>query len=73
MAMKQELYAQVVMLSPKYQQITEVNKIENKYTFNFHGHSTRSQRWLYIGFYWIERNFSTREPDFYKEIFQRHD
>ena len=34
--------------------------------------SGRSQRWFDLDFGWIEENFSTREPDLYKKIYQRH-
>ena len=33
----------------------------------------RSQRWFDLDLDWIEVNFSTREPDFYKKLFQSHD
>ena len=35
--------------------------------------SGRSQRWFDLDFGWIEENFSTREPDLYKKIYQRYD
>ena len=50
---------------------TDKNKNEAK--FKFQGQYARSQRWFDIGLYWIEINFSTREPDFYKKLFQSHD
>ena len=53
--------------------ITEANKNKNKDKFKFQGQSTRSQRWFDIAFDWIKENFSTREPDFYKKIYQSHD
>ena len=36
------------------------------------GQSTRSQRWFDLDFDWIEVHFSTREPNFYKKLFQSH-
>ena len=35
--------------------------------------SARSQIWFDIDLDWIDINFSTREPDFYKKLFQSHD
>ena len=49
------------------------NKDKNKDKFKFQVHSARSQRWFDIDFGCIEENISTRETDFYKKIFQRHD
>ena len=45
-----------------------VAKIKNKNEANFklHDRSAISHHWFDIDFYWIELNFSTREPDFYK-------
>ena len=48
------------------------NKNKNEAKFNFQGQSTISQRWFDLDFDWIEVNFSTREPDFYKNVFQSH-
>ena len=39
----------------------------------FQGQSARSQLWFDLDLDWIEINFSTREPDFYKKQFQSHD
>ena len=50
---------------------TDKNKNESK--FKFQGHSVRSQRWFDLDLDWIEMNFRTREPDFYKKLFQIHD
>ena len=36
------------------------------------GQSARSQRWFDLDLDWIEVNFSTCEPDFYKNVFQSH-
>ena len=41
--------------------------------FKFHGQSGRSRLWLDLDLDWIDINFSTREPDFYKKLFQSHD
>ena len=71
--MEQVLYAHVVMLLQKDLKITEENKNKNEYKFKFQGQSARSQCWFDIDFDWIKENFSTREPDLYKKMFQRHD
>ena len=47
------------------------NKTEAK--FKFQGQSARSQLWFDLDLDWIEINFITREPDFYKKLFQNHD
>ena len=73
MAIKQGLYAQVVVLCQKNLNITEENKNENEDKFKFQGQSAISQRWLDLDFDWIEDIFSTREPGFYKTIYQIHD
>ena len=49
------------------------NKNKNEAKFKFQGQSARSQRWFDLDFDWIEVNFSTREPDLYKKLFQSHD
>ena len=49
----------------------QIKKIEAK--FKFQGQSARSQLWFDLDLDWIEVNFSTREPDFYKQVFQSHD
>ena len=48
------------------------DKIKNEAKFKFQGISARSQRWFDLEFDWIEVNFSTCEPDFYKKCFQSH-
>ena len=49
------------------------NKNKNEAKFMRQGQSARSQRWFDIQFDWIKVNFSTREPDFLKKLFQIHD
>ena len=46
------------------------NKNESK--FKFQGQSARSQLWFDLDLDWIDINFSTREPEFYKKLFQSH-
>ena len=48
-----------------------MNKNEAK--FKFQGQSARSQYWFGIDYDWIEVNFSTGEPNFYRNLFQIHD
>ena len=52
--------------------ITE-DRNKNEAKFKFQGQYARSQRWFDLGFDYIEVNFSTREPDLYKKLVQRHD
>ena len=72
MTMEQVLYAQVFKIIRKDFKFTAANKNKNEAKFKFKGKSARSQRWFYLGFYWIEVNFSKCEPDFYKKLFQSH-
>ena len=53
--------------------ITEENKNKNEDKFKLQGQPAISQYWFGLDFDWIEEKFSTREPDFYKKISQRHD
>ena len=69
MAMEQGLYAQFFMISRKYLKLIAANKNKNEAKSKFQG---QSQRWFNLDFGWIEVNFSTREPDFYKKVFQSH-
>ena len=68
--MEQELYAQVFKLLRKYLKFVVTDKNKNEDKFKFHGLSARSQRWFDLDLGWIEVNFSTREPDFYKKLFK---
>ena len=47
------------------------NKMESQ--FKFQRQSGRSRLWFDLDLDWIDINFSTREPDFYKKLFQSHD
>ena len=73
MATEQGLYAQLVMLHWKYLKWIAANKNKNWAKFKFPGQSTRSQRWFDLDFDWIEVNFITPEPDFYKKLFQKNE
>ena len=63
----------MVKLRQKDLKSTAANNNINEYKFKFQGQSEISQRWFDLEFDWIEVNFSTREPDFYKKLFQSHD
>ena len=69
MEMEQGLYAQVVKLSCKDLKFAATDKNKNEAKFKFQGQSARSQKWFDLDLDWIEVNFSTREPDFYKKKF----
>ena len=49
------------------------DKNQNGAKFKFQGQYARSQIWFDLDLDWIEINFSSREPDFYKKLFQSHD
>ena len=67
MTVEKGLYVQAIMLCREYLKFVATDKIKNEAKFQFQGQSTRSQRWFDIDFDWIDVNFSTREPNFYKE------
>ena len=71
MAMKQGLYAQVIMLRQKCLNFFATDQIKNEAKFKFQGKSERSQQWFDIEFYWIGVNFNTRETGLYKETFSK--
>ena len=71
--MEKSLYAQVVKLRREDLQFFAADKNKNEGKFKFQGQSERSQLWFDIDLDWIDINFSTREPDFYKKLFQSHD
>ena len=48
------------------------DKGKNEAKFKFQGQSEISKRWFDLDLDWIEVNFSTCEPDFYKKLFQSH-
>ena len=72
MATEQWWCAQVFKISQKDLKFTEANKNKNEDKLKFQGQSARLQRWSDIDFDCIEVNFSTREPDLYKKLFQSH-
>ena len=71
--MEQILYAQVVKLCSKDLKCFSADRNNNEAIFKFQGQSARSQLWFDLDLDWIEINFSTREPDLYKKLFQSHD
>ena len=71
--MEQSLYAQVIMFRRKDLKFDAADKNKNASKFKFQGQSARSKYWFDLDLDWIDINFSTREPDFYKKLFQNHD
>ena len=71
--MEQSLYSQVIRIRRKDLKFVATDKNKNEAKFKFQGQSARSQRWFDLDFDWIEVNFHTREPGFYKKLFQSHD
>ena len=70
MVTEQGLYSQVIRIRQKNLKFvaTHKNKIEAK--CKFQDQSARSQRWFDLDLNSIEVNFSTCEPDFYKNFFK---
>ena len=73
MATEQGLYAQVVKMIQKYLKFIEEIGIKMKLNSSSKVNLQDNSVWFYLDFDWIGVNFSTREPDFYKETFQIHD
>ena len=73
MEMEQSLYAQVIMFRRKDLILDAKDKNKNESKFKFQGQSARSQLWFDLDLDWINMNFSTREPDFYKKLFKSHE
>ena len=71
--MEQSLYAQVIKFWRKDLLFDAADKNKTESKFKFQVQSARSQLWFELDLDWIDINFSTREPDFYKRIFQSHD
>ena len=63
----------MVNLCRKDLEFVVADKKKNEAKSKFQGLSARSQRWFGLDFGWIEVNFITREPNFYKKLFQTHD
>ena len=73
MAMEQSLYAQVIKFRRKDLKFDAEDKNKNESKFRFQGQSGRSRLWFDLDLDWIDINFSTREPDFYRKLFQNND
>ena len=73
MAMEQILYAQVFKLCRKDLKFVSADKNKSAAKFKFQGQYVRSQLWFDLDLDWIDITVSTREPDFYKKLFQSHD
>ena len=71
--MEQSVYAQVIKFWRKDMIFDAADKYKNESKFKFQGQSGRSQLWFDLDLDWIDMNFSTREPDLYKKLFQSHD
>ena len=71
--MGQILYAQVVKLRRKDLLFVALDQNKTESKFKFQGQSARSQLYFDLDLDWIDINFSTREPDFCKKLFQIHD
>ena len=71
--MEQSLYAQVIMFRRKDLKFDAADENKNEPKFKFQGQSARSQLLFDLDLDWIDIHFSTREPDFYKKLFQSHD
>ena len=71
--MKQILYAQLIMFRRKDLKFDAAGKNKNGSKFKFQGQSARSKLWFDLDLDWIDINFSTRESDFYKKLFQNYD
>ena len=71
MEMGQSFYAQVIMFRRKDLKFDAEDK-NTKKQFKFKGQSGRSRLWFDLDLDWIDIHFSTREPYFYKKIFQSH-
>ena len=71
MAMEQSLYAQVIKFRKKYLLFDAADKNKNESKFKFQGQSARLQLWFDLELYWIDMDFSTREPGFYKKTLSK--
>ena len=69
MAMGQGLYAQVFMIRQKDSD-NKKEKLKTK-KYNFQGQSSISIHWFDINHEWLEENFMTREPYFYKNYIKQ--
>ena len=73
MAREQSLYAKVIKFRRKDLKFDAEDKNKNESKFKFQGQPGRSRLWFDLNLDWIDINFSTCEPDFYKKLFQSHE
>ena len=66
--MEQGLYSQVVMIHRRESDDKKEKEKTKKYTFQ--GQSARSRSWFDLDNEWLEENFRTREPYFYRKLYQ---
>ena len=71
--MEQSLFAQMVKFWRMELLFNAADKNKTESKFKFQGQSARSQLWFDLNLDWIDINFSTREPDLYKKLFQSHE
>ena len=71
--MEQILFSQVIRIRRNDLKFVAIDKNKNEAKFKFQDQSARSQKWFDLDLDCIEINFSTREPDLYKKLFQSHD
>ena len=70
METEQILYAQFVKIHREDLKCFATDKNKNEAKVNFQGQSSISQQWFDLELDSIEVNFSTREPDLYKNFFK---
>ena len=68
--MEEILYAQVARIRHKSIDQKKNTGEKPKIIYLFQGRSSRSKHWFDLDIKWIVDNFSTREPQFYKRLFQ---
>ena len=56
-------YTQVIKVRSKDLLFDAADKNKNESKFKLQGQSERSQLWFDLDLYWVDMNFSTREPD----------
>ena len=68
MALKNWLYAQVVMI--RRRELDYKNQKYKTEIYNFQGQSAKTKHWFDHDHECLKENFKTREPDFCKELYQ---
>ena len=67
MALEQGLYAKVVMILRR--ESYDIKEKDKTKIYNFQGKSARTKHWFNLDHEWLKENFMTREPDFYKKLY----